>query len=899
MSIRSESVVLGLVLLAGFGANSQAQGERSQPELGAAAAGAPDYSSVLSALQKELQDRLVQKGVPGAAVALVDGQELVWAGEFGFREVGREHPVTPETLFSIQSISKTYTATAFMRAVDQGRIGLDEHLNAVLPEFTVRSRFGPGEAGKITFRHLLSHWSGLGHEAPVGNNYGDWRCSFEEHVRSIGDSWLKNRIGERFRYSNLGVDLAGYALEIRLRRPFEQLMREELLLPLGMKASTFSQAEALRAPDRARGHIGGTQVPDLEVPMLAAGGMYSTARDMARFLSFHLARGRTATGSIVRPELLEAMYAPQFVAGDRGPGYGLGLGRRPFHGATLLEHGGGGYGYSAEQWWVPEHGIGIVILTNAEEGGEFVGELASAALRGMLAAKLGHEPPVDRMPWAERPEVAVPPEEIEALQGTYLAGFQVTRFQARGDGLYLVRGMQAVRLKTLGRTAFAGERELFEFDLDENGNPLRAWQRTRAGAVELSFSESPLDGPGPSKPEWSAFVGPYRARAYGLEDTQTVALRNGYLDWGGQVRLSEHAPGLFFTADGDSVQFTGDSMSFANRRYERVAKQSAGERGVPGKTWERENAPEQAGWTASRCDRVRARAELIGTAALLVVRDGKLLFELGDPARKYQSHSMRKSLLSALYGACVTDGTISLAWTLGELGIDDRNPLTVDEKGATIRDLLMSRSGVYHPAALETPDMALGRPARGSHAPGAFWYYNNWDFNALGTIFEQATSTTIFQAFEELIADAVEMEDYRVEDGLHLEGPESVHPGYPFRISTRDLARFGLLHLRRGDWGGKRILPAEWIDESTRAHSVAGSAGYGYMWWVVLEGKSPFGAPLAAGDYWAWGTGGHYLVVSPQRRMVIVHRVDTDAPGNDVTHEEFGSLLRLLIAEHD
>src|SRR5262249_49306796 len=152
---------------------------------------------------------------------------------------------------------------------------------------------------------LLSHWAGLCHEAPVGNNYGEWHCAFDEHVRSICDTWLKCRVEERFRYSNLGYDLIGYALQSRAGKPFARLMREELLEPLGMTTSTFDQGDALAYADRARGHIQGEEVPPLEVPMLGAGGLYSTARDMAKFVSFQMAGGVVRDRRLVSADALQ------------------------------------------------------------------------------------------------------------------------------------------------------------------------------------------------------------------------------------------------------------------------------------------------------------------------------------------------------------------------------------------------------------------------------------------------------------------------------------------------------------------------------------------------------------------------------------------------------------------
>src|SRR5204863_27204 len=136
-------------------------------------------------------------------------QTVVWAEGFGFTDRSGKRKVTADTLFSLQSVTKPYTATAFMTTAGAKWFGLDEPLARAVPGFRVHSPWGGAEAEQVTFRHLLAHWAGLCHEAPVGNNYGDWDCTFDEHVRSIEGTWLKCRVGERFRYSNLGYDLVG------------------------------------------------------------------------------------------------------------------------------------------------------------------------------------------------------------------------------------------------------------------------------------------------------------------------------------------------------------------------------------------------------------------------------------------------------------------------------------------------------------------------------------------------------------------------------------------------------------------------------------------------------------------------------------------------------------------
>jgi CubicO group peptidase (beta-lactamase class C family) len=317
----------------------------------------------------------------------------------------------------------------------------------------------------------------------------------------------------------------------------------------------------------------------------------------------------------------------------------------------------------------------------------------------------------------------------------------------------------------------------------------------------------------------------------------------------------------------------------------------------PGATWDRSPSPERLGWSSDKLKEAKAYAATINTAAFMVLADGVVLDEWGETAKRFNVHSIRKSFLSALYGIQVREGRIQLSKTLADLGIDDRGPLSATEKSATVADLLKARSGVFHAALYETPEMALARPARGSYPPGTFWYYNNWDFNALGTIYEQAAKASIFAEFKSRISDPLEMEDFRIEDGSYVRGPESIHAAYPFRMTARDMARFGLLYLRGGQWRGRSVVPREWVEESTRAFSDLGqSGGYGYLWWVAPNGGPHFTSAYFNGRVFsARGAGGHYIVVVPYLDLVVVHRVDTDVPGRQVTGSQFGHLIQLIL----
>lgn len=311
------------------------------------------------------------------------------------------------------------------------------------------------------------------------------------------------------------------------------------------------------------------------------------------------------------------------------------------------------------------------------------------------------------------------------------------------------------------------------------------------------------------------------------------------------------------------------------------------------------DVPAKHGWSANGLRAAREYSETLDTAAVVILHNGATVDEWGATALPLMCHSVRKSLLSALYGRHVENGTIDLNQTLKQLGINDNEPsLTEAELGAQIRHLLMARSGVYHPALYETAAMAKARPARGSHAPDTFWYYNNWDFNAAAAIFENLTGRSVFEEFDDQIARPLGLQDFRRDrDTQYVTGDDSVYPAYPFRLSTRDLAKFGLLFLRNGRWDDKQLIPENWIVESTTSYSDAGaSGGYGYMWWVEADGKHFPGVTLPKGSYSARGYRGQYLVVIPEWHLVICHRVNSFQKGTAVSKADFGKLLNLIFA---
>lgn len=316
---------------------------------------------------------------------------------------------------------------------------------------------------------------------------------------------------------------------------------------------------------------------------------------------------------------------------------------------------------------------------------------------------------------------------------------------------------------------------------------------------------------------------------------------------------------------------------------------------------------QQKGWDIKKMQSAHKHADTTGTTAYLLIQDGKIVDSYGDITQKYRCHSVRKSFLSALFGIYLDRKKIDTSKTLFELGIEEYVSLSPSEQKASVRDLIMGRSGVFLPATYENRGFDKVRPQRNSHHPGTYWFYSNWDFNTAGTAFMLETGKNIFSAFKKEIADVIGMQDFEFNDGIWRHSPRSQHPAYLFRMSTRDMARFGLLFLNNGRWNNEQVISKDWVEESTAFHSKVtkpdGSplpgVGFGYMWWTSKNYFKESGLKIGEGAFNASGTGTQAIYVMPDENMVFVHRVNTDLPSaeySSVNENEIGRLLQLIFA---
>jgi CubicO group peptidase (beta-lactamase class C family) len=324
----------------------------------------------------------------------------------------------------------------------------------------------------------------------------------------------------------------------------------------------------------------------------------------------------------------------------------------------------------------------------------------------------------------------------------------------------------------------------------------------------------------------------------------------------------------------------------------------------PGAQWDSITTPAARGWSRDGLERVRAKLATLPSTGFVAIVGGRVLMSYGDLQAVSYLASVRKSVLAMLMGNYVAQGKVHLDKTLAELGIDDIGGLSDQEKQATVRDLLSARSGVYHAASNSGDDLA-NAPPRGSQQHGTYYLYNNWDFNAIGAIFEQETGRNIYDALETDLARPIRMQDFdRANQRKSGDTTQSRYLAYHMYLSTRDMARIGYLMLRHGNWAGRQLVPADWVDQIkspvTRVTEMnppgrrSGPFGYGYLWWV-------WDGPRATGPYEGAFTGlgavGQHITILPKLDLVVAHKT---RPGGtaSVSHPQFLEVLDLLVQAH-
>jgi CubicO group peptidase (beta-lactamase class C family) len=311
-----------------------------------------------------------------------------------------------------------------------------------------------------------------------------------------------------------------------------------------------------------------------------------------------------------------------------------------------------------------------------------------------------------------------------------------------------------------------------------------------------------------------------------------------------------------------------------------------------------------AGYSDRGLENVAAYAGKVGTTGIVVLVDGKVLWEYGDVEARGYIAGARTAVLAMLFGNPVARGTIPLDATLEDLGIDDRGGLLPVEKRATVEQLLNGRSGVYHPSAFLWDPATT--PPRGSKEPGTYFFGHQWGALAACWVYEGLTGRNFYKAVQEDLAKPLGFRDYRWRrNQKYGQEHRSLFLIYDLYLSARDLARLGQLMLQRGTWNGQQLIPSDWIARITTVVTPRSALdteadrgrplGFGFYWWV-WENPDPQGP--YAGAYTTRGQYGQYLTVVPALNMVVAHQVRAGnfAPKASTSWEEYQGILDRLIA---
>ncbi|HXO05186.1 MAG TPA: serine hydrolase [Candidatus Sulfotelmatobacter sp.] len=341
------------------------------------AASSAQEKSDWSSLDTSINSSMKEWKVPGAAVAIVKDQSVVYMKGFGVRELGKSDSVTPDTLFDIGSCTKAFTAAAIAILVDEGKMQWDGKVNAYIPFFHLRDPFADEN---VTMRDLLTHRTGVPSTDLLWYVFPE--ASREQLIRKLADAHPNAGFRTKFQYQNMMYVAAGYAVGQVTNSTWDDFVHTRIFQPLGMNASDTSSIDAEKSPDHASPH---SESPDGSVKVIPwhnidnvgpAGSINSSARDMAKWMTLQLNNGLYDGKQLISAKNTREMQTPQMVIEPEGEiptvffpdstqlSYGLGWFVQQYRGHQLILHAGDIDGFSTMVVLIPEIHTGYFVVIN-------------------------------------------------------------------------------------------------------------------------------------------------------------------------------------------------------------------------------------------------------------------------------------------------------------------------------------------------------------------------------------------------------------------------------------------------------------------------------------------------------------------------------------------------------
>lgn len=353
----------------------------------------PDVKGAERLFTSWIRGQIAYRNLPGIAVGVVSGQQLVWAQGFGFADVDKKIPMTPATMFRMASQSKPFTATAIMQLRDAGKLRLDDAVSAYLPWFHIAPANADDPA--ITIEELLTHSAGLPREA--GPHWSELSFPDEEGVEQFIKTHLAPFAPEvRWKYSNLGFTIAGMVVEAVSGEKWADYVRTHIFDPLGMTASSVDRevdglatGYGARQPDGTR-----AKMPFVDARAMApATGVTSNVEDMAKFVSLQFRQGKVGGSQILSSGALRQMHRVRVLENNWQAGNAIGFAVVRDGDKLYVGHGGSYFGYKTQTYMQIEPKVGVIVLTNADDSNPSDIALHLMQSVGEAVAKASHVAP--------------------------------------------------------------------------------------------------------------------------------------------------------------------------------------------------------------------------------------------------------------------------------------------------------------------------------------------------------------------------------------------------------------------------------------------------------------------------------------------------------------------------
>jgi CubicO group peptidase (beta-lactamase class C family) len=330
-----------------------------------------DFSGGVTVLDTIIRNNLKQQRIPGAAVALVHEGRVIFSRCYGYTETEKKVAITEDTYFMVGSLTKSFTALAVLRLMEQGKIDPNADIRNYIPDFSIRDLYD-GET-PVTVNHLLTHSAGLMIDY-YARFKGGKKYSNADLLSQLRNEYLCFKPGSAYKYSNIGYRLLSMIIEQVTGQRFGDYLEKEVFEPLGLNNSTFDYTDDM-ALHMSKGYNGEMEISMLDCEDKSASGLFSTLKDLTIFLKFMTSRGAHSSGGINNDKIIDSIIKNANPAIDTfydskniySSGWCLNFYR--FQGIqTVLSNSGGINGFSAAMTYIPEERLGIIILTNSSLG---------------------------------------------------------------------------------------------------------------------------------------------------------------------------------------------------------------------------------------------------------------------------------------------------------------------------------------------------------------------------------------------------------------------------------------------------------------------------------------------------------------------------------------------------